>query len=124
MIDERVVLREIDLEVAGGQYVAVLGANGAGKTTLLNIVATLTQRDERRAAAVWGGVGGRRRGGKVRRRIGMIGHQGMLYRDLTARENLVFFGRLYGVPEAWAAGGGTALARGVGGAGRRCGEDV
>lgn len=95
VIDERVVLRDVDLEVAAGEFVVVLGANGAGKTTLLNILATLTRATEGDLRLFGQDV--RRQAANVRRRIGMIGHRGMLYRDLSARENLVFFGNLYGV---------------------------
>lgn len=94
-IDERVVLAGIDLEVGAGEFVAVLGANGAGKTTLLKLLATLTKATGGELHLF--GEDARGQAARLRRWIGMIGHQGMLYGDLSARENLVFFGRLYGV---------------------------
>ena len=94
-IDERPILRDVTLKIGQGQFLAVLGANGTGKSTLLKILSTLmppTSGEMRlfgaRATAT---------STQLRRRIGLIGHQSMLYRDLSARENLEFFGRLYGV---------------------------
>jgi len=92
--DDRPVLRGIDLEVAQGQAVALLGVNGAGKSTLLRCLATLLPCTGRLF------LFGARAAGQtaaLRRRIGLIAHQSMLYRDLSPRENLVFFGRLYGL---------------------------
>jgi heme exporter protein A len=96
-IDDRQVLRHINLEIAAGEFVAVLGANGAGKSTLLKVIATLSP-------ATTGGIElfGEpltRQATKLRSRIGLIGHQSMLYRDLTARENLQFFANLYGLED-------------------------
>lgn len=96
-LDDRVVLRDITLEIPAGTFVSLLGANGAGKTTLLKILATLTRPDAGELRLF-----GEPAGDDVvslRARIGLIGHQPMLYRDLSARENLVLFGRLYGLPD-------------------------
>ena len=98
-IEERAILRGIGLEIKSGEFVALLGANGAGKSTLLKILATLMPATEGTLElfginAHGGGGGG---AAKVRAKIGLIGHQTMLYHDLSARENLEFFGRLYGV---------------------------
>jgi heme exporter protein A len=96
-IDTRTILQDVDLEVRQGDFVGILGANGAGKSTLLRLLATLAQ-----ASAGELHVFGRRATGDcraLRARIGLIGHQSMLYRDLTARENLEFFGRLYGIAD-------------------------
>jgi heme exporter protein A len=86
----------VDLEVAGGQALAVLGPNGAGKSTLLKIFAGLVHPS--------GGslvIGGRRHSASnredVRARVGFVGHATLLYSELTARENLLFACRLYGV---------------------------
>ena len=98
-LDDRQILQDIDLEIPAGRFVALLGANGAGKSTLLNIIAGLawpTAGD----LSLFGQTVVRRRLGVVQRRIGMIGHQPMLYRDLSVQENLVLFGRLYDVPHA------------------------
>jgi heme exporter protein A len=75
--------------------VAVFGANGAGKTTLLRILATLLRPHAGRAAVL--GARCRARAGRSRGRVGLLGHEPMLYRDLTVRENLRFHARLHGV---------------------------
>ncbi len=88
-------LAGVDFEVAAGAVVAVLGPNGAGKTTLLRILAGLarpTVGDVRYA----GGADRRR----ARQFVGYIGHATFLYPQLTARENLRFTARLYGVEDA------------------------
>jgi heme exporter protein A len=97
-IDGRAILRGISFTLAPGSALSVLGANGAGKSTLLRIIATLTSATEGELALFGQTVG--RGDTALRRRIGMIGHQPMLYRDLSVLENLVFFGRLYQVADA------------------------
>jgi heme exporter protein A len=92
-LDERSILRDINLEIAAGEYVALLGANGAGKSTLLKILATLMPPCEGQIKLF--GEPLTRSAVELRRRIGLIGHQPMLYRDLSARENLRFFAALY-----------------------------
>jgi heme exporter protein A len=94
-IDERTVLHDITFAITPGRYVALLGANGAGKSTLLKILATLTPPTGGKLHLF--GENATRNLNAVRARIGLIGHQSMLYHDLSARENLEFFGRLYGV---------------------------
>jgi heme exporter protein A len=90
------VLRGLDLDVRAGEFVALLGPNGAGKTTFLRILASLsrpTVGDVR--------VAGYRLPGQaaaVRARLGFVSHMPLLYGDLTAEENLHFFGRMYSVP--------------------------
>jgi heme exporter protein A len=87
------VLRGVDFAVAQGEFVALLGPNGAGKTTFLRILATLSRP---RAGAVR--IAGSMLPGQaaaVRRRLGFVSHQPLLYGDLTAEENLHFFGRMY-----------------------------
>jgi heme exporter protein A len=95
---ERVALTGVTLSVAEGQTLAVFGANGAGKTTLLRILATLL-RPHRGTAAVLGHELPRE-GWAVRGKVGFLGHDPLLYRDLTARENLRFHARLHGVAAA------------------------
>src|SRR3954471_10938388 len=93
---ERVVLRDVTLTVPRGTTLAVFGPNGAGKTTLLRILATLLRPHAGSAHVL-----GRelpREGWAVRGRLGLLAHDPMLYRDLTARENLRYHARLHGVP--------------------------
>jgi ABC-type multidrug transport system ATPase subunit len=82
------VLRNLDLDVEQGGFVLVTGPNGSGKTTLLRLVAGL--------AAPTGGVLEVR---AERRDLGFLGHEPLVYRELTALENLDLYGRLYHVPE-------------------------
>ncbi|HWD63990.1 MAG TPA: ABC transporter ATP-binding protein [Solirubrobacteraceae bacterium] len=92
---ERTALREVSVEVPAGATLAVLGRNGAGKSTLLRILATLL-RPHAGVAALFGEELPRR-GWAVRGRIGLLGHDPLLYRDLTARENLRYHARLHAV---------------------------
>ena len=91
----KTVLRSLDFQVVQGEFVALLGPNGAGKTTFLRILATLsrpTLGDVR--------VAGYRLPGQapaVRRKLGVVSHLPLLYGDLTAEENLLFYARMYGV---------------------------
>jgi len=94
-LDERPVLNQIDLSIAAGEYVVILGINGAGKTTLLKILSTLMPPTS--GGLQLFGLSVPKQAARARARLGMIGHQSMLYRDLTARENLELFARLYGV---------------------------
>ena len=96
-IDDRPILRDLSLVIEAGQFVSILGANGTGKTTLLKILSTLVPPSD--GALFLFGQRATATSVSLRRRIGLIGHQSMLYRDLTARENLEFFGRLYGVED-------------------------
>ena len=94
-IDDRPVLENIQFALPAGKSVALLGANGAGKSTLLRILATLVPPT---SGELWlFGKPVSRDGAAARARIGLIGHQSMLYRDLSARQNLEFFCRLYGI---------------------------
>jgi heme exporter protein A len=93
---ERTVLRKLTLTVAAGQTLAVLGRNGAGKSTLLRILATLLRPHEGDVKLF--GEPLPRQGWAVRGRIGLLGHEPLLYRDLTGRENLVYHARLHRAP--------------------------
>jgi heme exporter protein A len=93
---ERVVLRDVSLELAPGETLAVFGANGAGKTTLVRILAGLLRPHAGRAVVL--GAALPHEGWKVRGRVGLLAHDPLLYRDLTVHENLAFHARLYGVP--------------------------
>ena len=93
----KTVLRGLDFRVEPGEFVALLGPNGAGKTTFLRILASLSRPT---LGEVF--IAGYRlpaQAGPVRRRLGVVSHLPLLYGDLTAEENLRFYGRMYGVPE-------------------------
>jgi heme exporter protein A len=92
------VLRDVDLRLPEGSRTALLGANGAGKTTLLRVLATLVSPSMGDAAVAGWSV--RDRAAPMRRQIGVLLHQPMLYEELTPLENLRFFARLYDVPDA------------------------
>lgn len=92
--DHRPVLRGASLRVRSGKTVAVLGANGSGKTTLLRLVATLT-RPTSGTVTLFGEAA--TPVADVRRRIGLVPHESLLYDSLTVEENLKFFAGLYGL---------------------------
>ncbi len=93
--NERPVLREVSIDLAIGRTLAVIGPNGAGKSTLLRILATLLRPTAGEVEVL--GAGPAARGWKVRGRIGYLGHEPLLYRELSVRENLEFNARLHGV---------------------------
>jgi len=93
----KTILKGMDFEAGKGEFVGLLGPNGAGKTTFLRILSSLSRptfghvqiagfRLPRQAAA-------------VRRRLGVLSHLPLLYGELTAEENLTFFGRMYAVDD-------------------------
>ncbi len=93
----KIVLRSMDFDVAAGEFVALLGPNGAGKTTFLRILASLS-----RPALGEVRIAGYRlpdQAAAVRRRLGVVSHQPLLYGDLTAMENLRFYGRMYAIDD-------------------------
>jgi heme exporter protein A len=114
---ERPVLRGVSVAVGEGQTLAVFGANGAGKTTLLRVLATLLRPHGGSVSVLGASLPGE--AWRVRGRIGFLGHDPLLYPDLTARENLLFHARLHGVGAARA----DALLREVG-LERRAGDPV
>jgi heme ABC exporter ATP-binding subunit CcmA len=80
-------LKDISLRVDAGSTVALLGRNGAGKTTLLRILSGLSKPSKGKVQV------------PTRERIGVLGHGISLYDELSATENLLLFGRLYGLPD-------------------------
>lgn len=92
-IDDRPILRDINVRLRQGRTVALLGANGAGKSSLLRVLATLIPPTRGSLHLFGRSVGPN--SVKIRARIGIIAHQPMLYRDLSPRENLRFFAALY-----------------------------
>jgi heme exporter protein A len=95
---DRVALSGVTVSVAAGETLAVFGANGAGKTTLLRVLATLLRPGTGSVSVL--GRSLPREGWAVRGRIGFVAHEPLLYRDLTARENLRFHARLHAVGAA------------------------
>lgn len=93
----KTVLRGLDFHVEPGEFVALLGPNGAGKTTFLRILASLSRPSLGEVR-----VGGYRlpdQASSVRQRLGVVSHLTLLYGDLTAEENLRFYGKMYGIPD-------------------------
>ena len=88
-------LRSIDLEVAEGEFLTVVGPNGAGKTTLLRILATLLNPTSGRVCI--NGLDLSPGDAEVRRQIGFVSHQPLIYGNLTVEENLRFYARIYDV---------------------------
>lgn len=92
---DRVALKSIDLEVKRGQSVVIFGPNGAGKTTFLKVLSTVITPT--RGTVIMDGIDIQKKPAEARRMIGVISHESYLYDELTARENLRFFGRMYGL---------------------------
>jgi heme exporter protein A len=88
-------LRDVDLNVAQGQFLTIVGPNGAGKTTLLRILATLLKPTK--GLVNIDGFDLSSHSGEIRRRIGFVSHQSLIYDRLTVEENLRFYGQLYDV---------------------------
>ena len=92
------ILRGLDLALPAGQRMALLGANGTGKTTLLRILAGLTRQNAGTVSIE--GLDNEHYAQQSRHLLGFVAHQPYLYEDLTALENLLFFARMYTVPQA------------------------
>ncbi len=91
----KTVLRGLDFDVQPGEFVALLGPNGSGKTTFLRILSSLSHPS---LGEVY--IAGYRlphQSASVRARLGVVSHLPLLYGDLTAEENLRFYGRMYGI---------------------------
>jgi heme ABC exporter ATP-binding subunit CcmA len=86
-------LRDVKFNIQAGSVVALLGRNGAGKTTLLRILAGLSKPSKGTVKI----NGAHVREEQTRRRIGVLGHGISLYEELSATENLILFGKLYGL---------------------------
>ncbi len=91
----RTVLRDLTFTAAPGEFVALLGPNGAGKTTLLRVFAGLLRPTS--GIVTVAGCLLPLQAMDLRTRLGVVSHQPLLYGDLTAAENLRFYGQLYGV---------------------------
>ncbi len=95
---ERAALREVSLELEAGRTLVIFGPNGAGKTTLLRMLATLLRPHAGEVHVLGHQLPDD--GWAVRGRIGFLGHDALLYRELSGRENLRFHARLHKVSAA------------------------
>lgn len=93
------VLAGVDLCAEAGEIVGIFGPNGAGKTTLVRVLATLLSPSAG-TVCLFGADAFGPQASRLRRRIGLVGHETFLYPDLTGTENLVYYARLYSVPDA------------------------
>ena len=100
----RRALDGVDLDVPPGEFLTLFGPNGAGKTTLLKILCRLSRPTSGEVSILGVDLRGDS-GDETLGRIGLVGHASLLYAGLSARENLTFYGRLYGVADP----GGRAL---------------
>lgn len=91
------ILSGVELAVSQGQVMALLGANGAGKSTLMRIISGLAKPD--RGEVLLGGVSTRKAGHEIRRYIGLVAHAPLLYDNLSAWDNLMFYARLYDIQQ-------------------------
>src|SRR5512135_1837302 len=91
----KVVLRSLEFSVAQGEFVALLGPNGAGKTTFLRILASLSRPTLGEVQIA--GYTLPHQAAAVRRKLGVVSHLPLLYGDLSADENLRFYGKMYGI---------------------------
>jgi heme exporter protein A len=90
-------VRGVSIEVERGTVLTIFGPNGAGKTTFLKVLAGLLRQSEGTVRIE--GVEARRDAAGLRRLIGVISHHPYLYPQLTGRENLEFYGRMYGLKD-------------------------
>ncbi len=93
----KTVLKGMDFSVEQGEFVALIGPNGAGKSTFLRILSSLT-RPSMGAVSV-AGYQLPKQAAEVRQRLGVVSHQPLLYVDLTAEENLKFYGKMYNISD-------------------------
>lgn len=93
----RKAVDNVSFALPKGAFLSIFGSNGAGKTTLLNMLSTLSRPSSGTLSIA--GFDAKEHSEDIRERIGYISHFSMLYPDLTAEENLMFYSRLYGVDE-------------------------
>lgn len=92
---EREALKSVSINVPAGARLFIFGPNGAGKTTLLRTLATLSRPSSGMLNVL--GIDSSNKPEEIRARIGFVSHKSMLYDDLTAEENLIFYANLYGI---------------------------
>ncbi len=88
-------LDSLSLTLERGEFLTIVGRNGAGKTTFLKIVSSIIRSYTGEVFLFGGNL--KESGDGMRRRIGFVSHESLLYKDLTVRDNLVFYARMYGV---------------------------
>ncbi len=93
----KTILRGLNFEVGSGEFVALLGPNGAGKTTFLRVLASLSAPSLGEVNIA--GFRLPQQSAAVRQRLGVVLHQPLLYGDLTAEENLQFYGKMYSLSD-------------------------
>lgn len=91
----KTILRGLDFSVEPGEFVALLGPNGAGKTTFLRILSSLSRQSLGTVKVAGHPLPDQ--SAQVRAKLGVVSHQPLLYPDLSAEENLRFYGRMYGI---------------------------
>jgi heme exporter protein A len=91
----QVVLRDLEMDLSWGDFLIVFGPNGSGKTTLIKVLATISRPTE--GEVMVAGFDLKRNPAAVRRNIGLVAHQPLLYGDMTGIENLRFHGRMFGL---------------------------
>ena len=91
----KTVLRGVDFHADAGEFVVLLGPNGAGKTTFIRILASLSRPSMGQVKVA--GFSLPDQSAAVRQRLGVVSHMPLLYGDLTAEENLQFYGRMYNI---------------------------
>ena len=96
-IGQKTILQNIDLHIKSGEFVTVFGPNGAGKSSLLKIL-TLVSKPSKGQVFIKG-KNASANPEEFRKMIGVISHQTFLNENLTAKENLIFYGRMYGVTD-------------------------
>lgn len=90
-------LRGVDLDIGKGEFFTLFGPNGAGKTTFIRILATLAKPSS--GSLTVSGFDAKKEPDNVRRITGVISHDPFLYENLSAFENIKFFGTLYGIDD-------------------------
>ncbi|WP_316569651.1 ABC transporter ATP-binding protein [Neobacillus sp. YIM B06451] len=93
--DNKMILKGIDLSISKGETVGILGPNGAGKSTLLKVLATLVKPSSGEVKV--GGLDLIKNQGEIKKLFGYLPHSSLLYEHYSPLENLVFFGKIYGV---------------------------